>query len=96
MLHTLSRSPYADTNLTKLLGYIGKGDVLVLLQDGVIAGLQRTETAAQLLTSGATVYALGPDLVARGLAQYLAVGITPIDYITFVAITAQQTPQLSW
>lgn len=96
MLHTLTHSPTSDGRWSTILSMVLPSDVVLLLQDGVIAGLQGSAAAAQLLARGALIYALMPDLMARGLMQHLAVGITPIDYPGFVALTVQYWPHCAW
>lgn len=96
MLHTITHSPTSDGRWSTIVPMVLPGDVVLLLQDGVIAGLQSSAAAAQLLARGAPIYALTPDLMARGVMQHLTVGITPIDYPGFVALTVQHWPHCAW
>lgn len=96
MLHTITHSPTSDGRWSTIVQLVLPSDVVLLLQDGVIAGLQGSAAAAQLLARGALIYALTPDLMARGVMQYLAVGITPVDYPGFVDLTVQYWPHCAW
>lgn len=96
MLHTITHSPTSDGRWSTIVPMVLASDVVLLLQDGVIAGLQGSAAAAQLLARGALIYALTPDLKARGLMQHLTVGIIPVDYPGFVDLTVQHWPHCAW
>ncbi|MBX9447748.1 sulfurtransferase complex subunit TusB [Dickeya chrysanthemi] len=95
MLHTLAHSPY-HTDLDALLRNIGEGDVILLLQDGVIAALSGASINERILTSGVPVYALQEDVAARGLADQISTTIVLIGYTEFVQLTALHSRQLAW
>jgi tRNA 2-thiouridine synthesizing protein B len=46
--------------------------------------------------SGLQVYVLKPDLDARGLADRLMDGVTPVDYAGFVELTVSNKNCQSW
>lgn len=96
MLHTITQSPTSDGRWSTILRMVLPSDVVLLLQDGVIAGLQGSSAAAQLLARGALIYVLIHDLMARGLMQHLAAGITPTDYPGFVVLTVKHSPHCAW
>jgi tRNA 2-thiouridine synthesizing protein B len=96
MLHSITQSPTSDGRWSTIVQMILPSDVVLLLQNGVIAGLNGSAAAAQLLDLGAPIYVLIPDLMARGLMPHLAVGITPIDYHGFVALTVQHQSHCAW
>ncbi|TYL42706.1 MULTISPECIES: sulfurtransferase complex subunit TusB [Dickeya] len=95
MLHTLAHSPY-HTDLDALLRNIGEGDVILLLQDGVIAALSGVSVNERILTSGVPVYALQEDVAARGLSGQISTTVVLIDYTQFVQLTALHSRQLAW
>ncbi|MEQ9877979.1 sulfurtransferase complex subunit TusB [Pectobacterium aroidearum] len=95
MLHTLSCSPY-HTDLDTLLQSLDKGDVLVLLQDGVIAALAGGNIIPRLLDSAVSLYALRHDVVARGMAEQISNSVVLIDYNEFVQLTVEHSQQLAW
>ncbi len=55
-------------------------------------GLAEAETAAKRLK----VYALQPDLEARGMAGKLVEGVVTIDYAGFVDLVAEHSTSQSW
>lgn len=95
MLYTLSHSPYA-CDLAALLRTAQSGDDLLLLSDGVIAGLRGTPFAAALSASPLVLHALENDIVARGLSVYFSPNIIIISYTDFVRLTEKQPQQIAW
>lgn len=95
MLHTLSRSP-TQCDLPALLRLVQQNDALLLLQDGVLAGLVGSGSLALLLDSHATLYALDNDLDARGLSGHISHKITVISYTDFVVLTEKHHSQIAW
>ncbi|MGD8107497.1 sulfurtransferase complex subunit TusB [Pantoea sp. FN0302] len=95
MLHTLMSSPWqCDYNL--LLRMLRADDDLLLMQDGVLAGLQNNCLLPQLLQAPARLWALKEDVEARGLAAQISSKITVIDYNDFVMLTVKQQQQMPW
>jgi tRNA 2-thiouridine synthesizing protein B len=95
MLYTLSHSPnYCD--LPALLRLTTEGDALLLLQDGVLAGLTGSHHLDLLLNTSLSLYALEDDLAARGLLGHFSSNIAVIDYNHFVALTEQHRSQMAW
>lgn len=68
MLYTLSHSPN-QCDLPALL-LTAEGDALLLLQDGVLAGLAGSAHLESLLAAPISLYALQDDLEARGLVGH--------------------------
>ncbi len=95
MLFTLSRSPYA-CDLASLLLASRAGDDLLLLQDGVIAGLAGTLVLGKLIASPLGLYALDADVSARGLTAHFSDKITVIGYNDVVSLTVKQPQQMAW
>ena len=95
LLHTLNSAPQsaATRNCCDLLT---KDDTVILFGDGVYAGLEGSSTSQLLRDSGATIFALAPDVAAAGIGAKLAAGISPIDYPQFVAISAKYPGQMAW
>lgn len=94
-LHTLSHSPYR-TDIDAMLRGVAPGDALLLLQDGVIAGLAQGGASARLLAPGVPVYALRADVEARGLVEQISSSVRLVDYTEFVRLTVQHAAQLAW
>ncbi|WP_213993229.1 sulfurtransferase complex subunit TusB [Sodalis sp. dw_96] len=95
MLYTLSRSPYA-CDLASLLLTARSGDDLLLMQDGVIAGLTGTSVLKKLIAAPLGLYALDVDVAARGLIAHFSDKIAVIGYNEFVALTVKQPQQMAW
>jgi tRNA 2-thiouridine synthesizing protein B len=98
-LHTVNKSPLASDALASCLGHMTEGCALLLIEDGVYAALAAATAASQIAETAARhpVYALGPDLAARGLADRpLVQGIAVIDYAGFVDLAATHSSVHSW
>lgn len=87
VLHILNKPPgHARTRLC--LATLAATDALVLIEDAVLASGLETSAA---------VYALGPDLAARGLAADNGqTGVNVIDYEELVALAAGADKTVSW
>ena len=98
MLHTVNKSPWQARNLEACLAHLG-GERLLLIEDGVYAALAASDAAAKLDAPArdGRVYALGPDLEARGIgADQLAAGVEVVDYTGFVQLVAEHGPHQAW
>lgn len=99
-LHIVSTAPTAGTALADCLRAADQGDTLLLTQDGVYAAVARApQPSAQLdaaLACGVVLYALVPDVDARGLAGLLRSGCNLVDDNGFVALTERHPRILSW
>ncbi|WP_413505008.1 sulfurtransferase complex subunit TusB [Serratia grimesii] len=95
MLFTLSRSP-TQCDLPALLRLTAPGDDLLLLQDGVLAGLVGSAHLELLLNAPISLYALQNDLEARGLVGHFSHSITVVGYNHFVELTEKHRSQMAW
>ncbi len=95
MLHTLGSSPF-QCDYALLLRMLQPGDDVLLMQDGVLAGLQGSRMLTPLLNSPARLWVLGDDLAARGLVAQISPKITVIDYNEFVTLTVNHKQQMPW
>lgn len=95
MLYTLSRSPN-QCDLPALLRLTQPGDALLLLQDGVLAGLAGSANLELLLNASLSLYALQDDLEARGISGYFSHNIALIGYTHFVELTEKHRSQMAW
>ena len=93
MLHIVNKSPTERHALASCLRVAQDGQALLLIEDGVYAA---TGSALAEAAQGLKVYALAPDLLARGLLGKVAAGITPIDYAGFVDLVAEHSTSQSW
>ncbi|CAI2476808.1 sulfurtransferase complex subunit TusB [Serratia ficaria] len=95
MLYTLSHAP-SQCDLPALLRLTAEGDALLLLQDGVLAGLAGGAHLELLLSAPISLYALRDDLEARGLAGHFSHKIAVVGYNHFVELTEKHRSQMAW
>ncbi|MEQ4530100.1 MAG: sulfurtransferase complex subunit TusB [Mixta sp.] len=95
MLHTLMSSPF-QCDYALLLRMLQPGDDLLLMQDGVLAGLTDSLLLPQLLDTPARLWVLAEDVAARGLTAQISSKIAVIDYNDFVMLTVKQQQQMPW
>jgi tRNA 2-thiouridine synthesizing protein B len=90
MLHIVNKTAALDV----CRRFAQPGHAVLLIEDGVFAA-----TRADLLGDVAAslkVYALQPDLAARGMAGRVQPGITTVDYAGFVELVATHPNNQSW
>ena len=87
MLHTVNKSPYANSSLESCLRFVREGDVILLLEDGVYAAAAGTSKSHLVEDALANhrVYAIRADVKARGLTDLIE-GLTLADYSDFVKL----------
>lgn len=85
VLHLVNR-PRA---LAACLAAVASDDTILLLEDGVYA-------ATEALVPDRALFALAPDVQARGLASRLAAGVTLASDADFVALVERHQPVVSW
>jgi len=98
MLHIVNKSPMQSTALQSCLRLAKSGHALLLTEDAVYAATQAAADKTGIATAATRmkVYALLPDLEARGVASKLAAGITGVDYAGFVDLVAEHPNNQSW
>ena len=97
-LHTINQSPFASKALDSCLRLAVSGSTIVLLEDAVIAALATGEYShiMQQACQQYSVYALLPDVQARGLAGQTLAEIPLIDYHDLVDLTVAHYPMQQW
>ena len=98
-LHTINKSPFSHSTLSSCLQVCGKDDGILLLEDGVFGALLSASCATELTTliaMGVKVFALTPDVKARGLGDKARGDITLIDYNGFVQLSIDHSSVQSW
>ena len=99
-LHTVNRSPFEHGALASCLARVRPGSAVLLIEDGVLGALAGSPHADRLAAAaavGVAVFALGPDLDARGIeAGRLAGGIEVVDYAGFVALACRFAKTATW
>jgi tRNA 2-thiouridine synthesizing protein B len=98
MLHTVNKSPSERNTLDSCLSHAKDGSSVLLFEDGIYAVVKGSAAADRLKeTSGISVYALGPDLKARGISDdQLIEGVTVVDYGGFVDLVTGHENVQSW
>lgn len=95
MLYTFRYSPF-NSDIRAILRYMQPGDCLLLIEDGVLAGLKDTVPFGVLLASSLSVYALQEDIEARGLSIRFSDKIPRISYTDFVKLTIKHQQHFAW
>ena len=98
MLHIVNKSPSTTRTLESCLRLARDGHALLLIEDGVYAATTRSPAAAavQDALKRLKVFALRPDLEARGMNSVVLDGVTLVDYGGFVDLVAEHTATQSW
>jgi tRNA 2-thiouridine synthesizing protein B len=97
MLNIINKSPQERNSLDSCLRVTQSGAVL-LIEDAVYAATRGNAAEAKLREAMGSlkVYALGPDLDARGMSDRLIDGVTAVDYAGFVDLVAEHPNCQSW
>ncbi len=99
MLHTVNKSPFEKSTFDSCLKHARAGDAILLIEDGVYAAVKGTAIADRIAAEpdGIALYALGPDLAARGIANgALAATVKVVDYGGFVDLVAEHNVSQAW
>jgi tRNA 2-thiouridine synthesizing protein B len=98
MLHIVNKSPYEKSSLTSCLAHAMKGSAVLLIEDAVYAATKgnAAENAVRRALQELPVYALGPDLEARGVRASIIDGVQVVDYGGFVDLVAEHRTNQSW
>ena len=98
MLHIVNKSPFQTSTLDTCLRMAQPGNALLLIEDGIYAATVGSATEERVRKACATlkVYALQPDMDARGVATKLIDGVTLVDYAGFVDLTVEHSTSHSW
>jgi tRNA 2-thiouridine synthesizing protein B len=98
MLHIVNKSSYERTTLDSALRMARPGSALLLIEDGIYAAVKDTAAAAKLQQAATdlALYALRPDVEARGLQDRMLDHVKMIDYGGFVDLVAEHDAVQSW
>ncbi|WP_372528696.1 sulfurtransferase complex subunit TusB [Piscinibacter sp.] len=98
MLHIVNKSPSQTRTLESCLRLSQDGHALLLIEDGVYAATTRSPATAAVrdAMTRLKVYALQPDLEARGVHNAVIDGVTLVDYAGFVDLVAEHASSQSW
>lgn len=98
MLHIVNKSPFEKNALESCLRVAQPGHAVLLIEDGVYATARGGNAAEKLQKAAASLklFALAPDIEARGLKERMIDGITLVDYAGFVDLVANHPSNQSW
>jgi tRNA 2-thiouridine synthesizing protein B len=98
MLHTVNKSPFEHSALRTCLKFARQGSAVLLIEDGVYAAARDTAVSKQLQETlkTVTIYALKPDVEARGMQNRVMDGVRLVDYGGFVDLVAEHNAVQSW
>jgi tRNA 2-thiouridine synthesizing protein B len=97
-LHTVNKSPFEKSSCGSCLGHVATGSSVLFYEDGVYAVTKGTTLEGSLKSAaGIKLYALGPDLKARGIAADRVMdGVELVDYAGFVDLAAGHDKVVAW
>ena len=98
MLHTVNKSPSNSCALDSCLRVIQPGSAILLIEDGVFAATEGSEASSHIKRAAGScaVYALEPDIKARGLAGRMMEEVQIIDFDGFVELSEHYPKTQSW
>lgn len=98
MLHIVNKSPLERNAVDTCLRLATKGSAVLLIEDAVYAATKGSAVSAKVQAAMANlkVYALAPDMEARGVASRVMEGVNLVDYAGFVDLVAEHNNCQSW
>jgi tRNA 2-thiouridine synthesizing protein B len=98
MLHTVSKSPFDHNALDTCLRFARQGAAVLLIEDGVYAASRDTAVSKQVQEAlkRVSIYALKPDVQARGMQNRVMDGVRLVDYAGFVDLVAEHDTVQTW
>ena len=98
LLHTVNKSPFQYGALESCIRLSKDGSSILLIEDGVYGALNNTRITPLVQEAMKTkkVYALEPDLKARGVQGKVLDGIQLVDYGGFVDLAAEHKAVEAW
>ena len=98
MLHTVNKSPFEHKTLETCLKFARQGSAVLLIEDGIYAAARDTAVSALLQEAlqRVSIYALMPDVEARGMKGRTLDGVRLVDYGGFVDLVVEHNAVQSW
>ena len=97
-LHTVNKSPFDNGTLQTCLKFARQGSAVLLIEDGVYGATRDTAVSRQVQEAmkSTPIYALMPDVEARGMQNRVMDGVRLVDYEGFVDLVAEHSAVQSW
>ena len=97
MLHIINKSALSNGSFETCLRVTESGEIL-LIEDAVYAATKGNvlESKVREVLGRIKIHVLMPDLEARGLADRVIDGVSPVDYGGFVDLVAGNNNCQSW
>ena len=99
-LHTVNKSPFERNSLETCLSIAQDDASILLIEDAVVAVTQNSTFSTKLeeaLDRGIKLFALKPDIVARGLPEDRIMSkITLVEYDGFVQLSCDNDRVQNW
>jgi tRNA 2-thiouridine synthesizing protein B len=98
-LYTVNKSPFDKNSLDSCLKFASEGAAILLIEDGVYGAVKGAASEGKVTSAmgDKKVYALGPDLKARGLSEDRVIdGIEIVDYAGFVDLVEANDKVQAW
>lgn len=98
MLHTVNKSPFERNSLESCLRMAKSGNAILLIEDGVYGALNNSALTEQVSKAMAdvSIFALKPDVDARGIGDKIMDGVKLVSYDGFVDLAAEYKSVQSW
>jgi tRNA 2-thiouridine synthesizing protein B len=98
MLHTVNKSPFERNALDSCIKHARSGSAILLIEDGIYGALSGTTMSERIGEALKTIpiYALAPDVEARGMKDRVIDGVKLVDYHGFVDLVAEHNTVQSW
>ena len=98
MLHIVNKSPSERNSLDSCLRMAKKGAVILLIEDGVYGATKGSvaEKSLKAAMADVQIFALWPDMEARGMQDNVIDGVKQVDYAGFVDLVAENKNVQSW
>ena len=99
VLHIINKSPFETASLDSCLRLAKQDSAILLIEDAIYAAQKNTRVSSKLEAALGKhpVYALQPDLEARGIEpERLIDGISLVDYNGFVQLATEYRLSQSW
>ncbi|MEK7387319.1 MAG: sulfurtransferase complex subunit TusB [candidate division NC10 bacterium] len=98
MLHTVNKSPFDHNTFETCLKFARSGSAVLLIEDGVYAAARDTAVSKEVQEAlkSVSIYALKPDVEARGMQNRVMDGVRLVDYGGFVDLVVEHNAVQSW